>query len=690
MTDLVTPATREVSATFEMGRPGFAAMPGEAIKGIGEEIGNFAGAMQRAQDQSSLVQARLDGTRQLDDLFNQYKTDPDPATATQRFQKDATAIGLNVGKTLKGATPDAQNAFTSEFGQMAEERRIRVGDVMFDRQRSDALGNLQNLIEQQAANAAYATTAAGRTIALNTVQKSIAGNVATGMLPASEGDKYTRQFNERLALYDGKHAINVDPVSAAKNLNNPNYLPSLDPLSRQELIDNAQAQVREREREARAALAEQRAQASESLSGLQATIASGLPVSQDTIDQAKNDVMASGDPRQQYRLAGLLKANGFAMGLRGATPQEVTDGMAAIEREADAHGANEAMATALIASRKFSETMHAALQHDPLMWANQQGVTQIAPLKLNGTDSAQAWSQRVRAADLVAQHYGITPQYLTAAEKEQLETSFAKNADPDARLATIKTIAQGLGTRASPVFAELGDKQPAIATAAGLLLNGPAHATAARDILAGEQSMAARPELRPERVVRQANSQTTAAQAGAAYAQLPGEAGRVLDAADAIYAARASGRGFDGKSAATGDGLSLYDRAVQEASGARFDQNGVQWGGIATERGYPVVVPPTMTAHGFGETLHNLTEADLDHASASGQPPRIGGKPLPAGTLRALYPVTGGDGLYLLSTTNPAQGTTTPVRDAHGVPYRLDIAKAASILQARARKAAAP
>jgi len=387
-------------------------------------------------------------------------------------------------------------------------------------------------------------------------------------------------------------------------------------------------------------------------------------------------------------------------GLRGARPQEVEASLGALAAKANQDGADPGLAAAYNGALHFQATQNAKLGQDPLSYANAQGVIHLVPLTLTGTDQPSAWQARLRAAGAVAQHYGTSPRYLTAAEGETAKEALAPNADPKAKAAMLSMLVKGLGSRAIPELSRLGIS-PALVTAGGLMTAGPAHQQAARDIIAGETLLTetakggdGQSRLRPTAAAKtRARAGSSGFFGGVALPQglpqasqalvlVPGEAARASAAADAIYAARAQGQGFSGKDA-DGDGQALYDRSLQEALGARYEGE-TQMGGMSHYRGFPVVVPAIIAADSFEGLVRHLTATDLAHASQTGAPPvDAAGQPLAPDFIKHAWLVTAGDGLYAVSATNPANGAVTPVRDARGGVYRLNFARALALLQAR-------
>jgi hypothetical protein len=683
---------RQIGVPFQpaSNEAGDALMRGTAS--IGDAIGEFAQKLNRAESEQQLGDARLSATRQLNDLQMKFRTDADPATAAQRYAEQARQIGDQITEGIR--QPEARSRFGFDFQQMAEARRVSVADHAFGQQVDNFNATLLDTIETNSRTAALADNPAERASALDGIEKMLRGGVESGFLTPDRATKQMQVARERLALYDGRSALEADPAALRKNLQNRDYLPDLDPLSRVQLDEQASAELKRRAREARAAQAENRIYAAQAISDLREAGTSGLPVAPELVDSARNALAAAGnDPRQVAHYQAVMSGVAVAGSLRGANPQEVSAALQDLAGKANSAGVTAAEAERYRAGTAFLNRMHAALTNDPLAWGNAQGVAKINDLNLTGADTPQAWKDRVTAAETIARRYNIAPVFLTAAEEDQLRTQLS-HGDARQKLATLHVLAAGLGSRAPGVLARVAPNDPALSTAAGLLLQGGAHTDAARDILTGSTLLSEKNgggDLRPTAAVKVRSTKdagrgwfggfrdadVSAPALRQAYALAPQEGARTLQAADAIYAARVAKSGLNPKDdpEAAND---LYSRALQEAAGAHYD-NGRQIGGVTTFKGVPLVLPPNVAADHFDDLAHNLNAADLKAASVTGAAPNLQGH-----ALSDLFLISAGNGRYALSATNPAEGELEPIRDTRGKPFRFDFGSAVARMGGRA------
>lgn len=678
---------RKVGADFSPLPEDAAGAPGRALAGAAGDAEDFAVALDNATQQKNSIGADNALRKGIDDLKDQFRSDPNPDTMAERFTKAAGDLAKQAGAGLSGRWA---TQFQDQADQAIEASRVGIKDLAFNRTTSQLHAAVDDNIETNSRAAANATNSAERAGAIDAMSKAVNGAVSTGMMTAEEGQKKLQTAKERLALFDGKRAIFADPRAAQKNLANPSYLPELDPLNRVELQDQAESQIHVQEREKRADLAQARLEAGQAAGDLHDVVVSGLPVAQEVIDRAQATAAASGDPRAMMRVAGLMNAKGVVDGLRGASPRVVDAKLAEMEAQANKSGANEAMATALTATRKFSETQNSALTHDPLMWAADQGVATIKPLALNGSDAPADFSARIKTAQDVSSHYGVPFQPLTAAESHSLETQL-QSQNPDLQLGALQWTVKGFGSYTMPILEKLGAHDPVISRAGALIASGDAYKTAARDALTGSHllSNSANGNLRPTLAGKAA---TNASGLMGAYSMLPDELSGVKGAADAIYAARAARQGLTGADILKGgDAAALYDRALQEAAGARYDTSGsTHWGGITqfTRNGhfsgapYSVLVPSSVKADGLEDVLHSLTASDLGKASGNGAAPVWQGGEAPADLTRKTWLFSYGNGIYGLSATSPGSGIQ-PVQDKTGKPFHFNFNTAMTVMRSR-------
>lgn len=634
-------------------------------------------AAEAARVESGLVSARLDGAKQLDDLYQSFSGDPDPGTASQRFAEGAQKIHDQVAGSI--TDPAAANSFSLNFGEMAESRRVTLQHEALTRETEKAVGTLDSSLTTFAGQAANAKSEPERNAALDAAAANVDSLVKGGIITDANGVARMEKFRKDLSTLDARRAIFADPVKAKDALESGMFK-DLEPLDRQSLIEHAQSEIEQRERALTVAKLEARADARDTLDQWRNVSEAGYAAAPELVDSARKAVAAAGEPALVSQFRSLLRASQMVERLRGATPREVQAAIQGIDEKARG-GATGDLAEAAIAARKFYSTMDEQLKKDPLGWASQQGVVTIAPLKLDGSDQGDAFKSRIKSAELAAARYGTHPVYLTDSEKDAL-TAHLATATPDQKLATLSMLAGGFGQRLPDVMGSIAKDQPIAAHAAGLVAPGASadNRQAARDALRGEALLSGPAkdggaDLKPGVGARAAPA---ALSASGALGFLPEERARVMDAADAIYAARASARGLRGADANrynSDHGKDLYSESLNAALGATYTPSGQRFGGLATYHGRDVVAPSSIAADHFEDFVHGLSDSDLAAGSVNGGPPEIAaGKPFTAKDLSRSYLISIGDGRYAVSITDPKDGAPHYVTESDGIkPYALDV-----------------
>lgn len=252
-------------------------------------------------------------------------------------------------------------------------------------------------------------------------------------------------------------------------------------------------------------------------------------------------------------------------------------------------------------------------QRDPLAWAARSGRAGLEPLDLSGAD-ALAGSVRRRAgqAEAVAAQFGAPVRYFTRAEADQI-TSALDAPDAD-RLGLAGALIETLGPeRGARALSELADGDWELGHVGGLVSVGAGRA--ARDLDEGvrlrreasEQGGRA-PSYLPPSSQREPVQRD---QLGDVSRTLPGEAQRFIQAADAIYEARARRNGW-GNDAVNRDG---YVRALNEAAGAIYE-DGKQYGGFARVSGATAIAPNWLRADRFDDAARRILSGELGETPA--------------------------------------------------------------------------
>lgn len=344
-------------------------------------------------------------------------------------------------------------------------------------------------------------------------------------------------------------------------------------------------------------------------------------------------------------------------------------------------GASEAAAEVVRFAEKYVQDQRTMLGRDMLGLAQRKGtIPAVSALDLpafseaaDGAAAAEALATQFQArtaqARAVAQTYRTSPQFLRPDEKAYLGE--VARAGGERALRMVQAIIAGAGEDAPAVLEEIGGTAPKLAQA-GVILAMGGSTEAVRDALAtvqtedqvrGAQLPSLEPRVRTER---------TRAVFGTAFARQPQDEQRIVAAADAITRTRLNREKIDPASSTAQD---IYERALQEAAGARF-VNGFQYGGVVPYSrsiwswNYRTLVPNAIRADRFPDVIGALRDEDLARLPV---PPRTAdGTPYRARDIRGAVPVAVRGG-YRFALGDPASEDPRWIQGADGRPFVLDI-----------------
>lgn len=343
-------------------------------------------------------------------------------------------------------------------------------------------------------------------------------------------------------------------------------------------------------------------------------------------------------------------------------------------------GATEAALTTLDVAEGLRDEMAKGLSTDPLTWANRAGVAQVEPLDFGSAQGlAATLGDRVADAEAVARHYGIPPRYFTAAEADALKKTF--KATPLALPSLISGLSAGLGRATPAALAEISKDAPLLAHVAGLQ-----HMTGDQRVaveIAEVLDRRNQPGYK-ENLPAPAKLQAAAASAiGPALVALPRTQGGAIEAATALFEARAVSRGIDIASFdQDGDAArELFLDAIDDVLGAT-ERGGVKYGGLTTVNGMATIAPPGLPANSLDAMLEDLTADDLIFQGGIGT---ANGVPIRVEELRGAKLVMTAPGRYRMALGDVAGGDPRYVPDARGGYFELDMTMLAKTQDRRFR-----
>lgn len=440
---------------------------------------------------------------------------------------------------------------------------------------------------------------------------------------------------------------------------------SLSPSGRQQAFDTAMAAVRRTQTE----LARQDRALAGDIDGVAKAVEKGRKVPDEYLADLRVRVQASGNAELKSGFGEVEATAKFAETGRTMTPAAL---------DARINGLPETATLARETGRNLLKTMRTEIGTDPLGWADRVGLQAVPRIDF-GADNVTAQLQGRRAqAEAVAGYYGIPIVYFRPEEQVALEAQMLKGGP--SMLAVAQQVSAGFGDAAPRAMAEISKNAPAVAHVGNLLAgNGSVMFAAdfaeATKLRTDKEFKIPRWLDHPSEKIRAAQDSRTREVYGDAFFLAP-DAGRAAnEAAQSVFFAR-SARGSKATSPVLDDSpsKSAFDRALNEAAGARFTADGRQYGGVGNYKpgfwtSYKVLVPDMVRADRFRDVVSAVTDADL---AALPAPPRTAeGKAYTAADLRAGVPVATNGG-YRFALGDPASDDPKWIRGADGQPFVLD------------------
>lgn len=344
--------------------------------------------------------------------------------------------------------------------------------------------------------------------------------------------------------------------------------------------------------------------------------------------------------------------------------------VAGLRAEANKDGASSGGAAVVTFAEQQLDKQRKALNSDQLGYAAQRRlVPEIAPLDFQGFGAsndpaaAAALAAQVRARTAQARAIGGTlsraPVFLRPEEKDRLK-EIVDRGGPQA-LDLAGAIVKGADRDAPAILREISSDAPLLAQAGNIIANGGSMA-AARDAFQAAKIKAESGKELPG-VPPETTSRIMRDTFGQAFVRQGEDAGTIRVTADAIARTRMFSGSIDPKS---GEAETIYERALQEAAGARF-VDGVQYGGVTDYKprywkSYKVPVPSNIRADSLRDVIRSIRDDDLKALPA---PPLARARDVATAIPVA---VKGG---YRFAQGDPASDDPQYIRTAAGAPFVL-------------------
>lgn len=394
----------------------------------------------------------------------------------------------------------------------------------------------------------------------------------------------------------------------------------------------------------------------------------GLPVPPEVRQTIATAVAETGDEQLAARMDFFDRLAEWQKAHVGAKPEVLDAQIAALETRMFQEGATEAATTTLSVMTGLRKQMDMGLKQDPLGWAVNAGVAEIAPLDVTSAEGFTAsLAGRVSAAQAVASHYDVPPVYFRPAERAALVKAAEKDPLMLPQMAGSMIAAFGADTPAA--LAELSADAPVIAHIADLQhrTGDPALTVEAAEALAMRKADGYKSALPGQAKISNAASPRL----GPALSHAPAAANAALETATAIFEYRAARRGIDPSKVddPADPAHELFMDALDASVGGRMI-GGVKHGGFAMVNGRETIAPEDMPADDLENLISRLSDEDLmfqeEIVSANGVPIRT--RDIANGTL-----IYAGPGRYHVALGDIASGDPRFVGSRDGRRWTLDV-----------------
>ena len=355
-------------------------------------------------------------------------------------------------------------------------------------------------------------------------------------------------------------------------------------------------------------------------------------------------------------------------------------------------------------AEKMLENMRKEIGSDPVTWANKTGTFNV-PTFQTGPDApplADQMRQRAATVEAMARHYGISPTYLRDDEK----TALIAMAGSVGKVPVAQAIAQGFGTAAPKVLAQLAPDAPALAHLGALAMAGGTQSFL-NDADAGSRYRTDKELAKTLPAwLKEPTRETYAAQqaqvidtyGNSMYLMKAAETG-LRAAVDDAFLERARRNNLDPQlgaataPAGTTSGKDVFVRTLQEAAGARII-DGMQYGGVGD---YPtpgntvfglqwgssrVKVPPDVRADKFKDVIGKINDGDLASLPSPPINPQTN-KVYTARDLQGMMPYALPNGRYNFAIGDVTSNDAKYMTNANGGRFELDFNALAPRLRQR-------
>lgn len=661
---------------------------GEAVAGIGAQVGHAGDVVQFVTEQRKSQEAQLQAAQARSNFMSQkigldgeLEHDTEYDTLEKRYTEGLTKISSETANSIK--SPYARAMFEADVKPDVERGIVGIRQKVFEGQKDTQRAQITTTLASNLDSLLASQNEGDRVALLNSSQAMLANAKAAGYISpeeeATQRLKFTEQYAKgRLSLLPdadqvvtlGSSLLASDAHPDGKTGTFVDYIPRDD---RVDLMRAAEARVRAEEARNRADTRFKIQGRLDDAKELARLIDDGKPVPIETIDEqianAKEvkaeaeaaGVSTGGIDAMIYRLVdGKIKST-LSLEYRSATPQElqplIDQYSAKINKAGDkAKPEDVTVRDHLVTMRDKAKEL---IGKDPLEFAARAWGIDVPPIDWTDPKSVQS---RGRLALTVSQRAGAPLAPLRGNELDLFHDEYNKGADGKvAVLDKISMFGPGVATAAARQIAP-GDE--AFRVAAGLATSPRSGRGISRDAIIGGDALATAPNLfNKDRAGR-----LYEAFVNPALRLLPPELRRgVQEAGKNIYAARMTRNGI------TDWTEPQWWQGVNAALGQYRDEHGVYRGGLTQYKKGLLLLPTGVSKDEFEGTIARINPNALGKAG-NGKAVWGNGSPvkwsdLPKLSLVAETIVRDGkviDGFYRLTDGD------SYIMSANGGPFRID------------------
>lgn len=213
--------------------------PAEAMAEVGQTITRISEKAMQVQRVAQLTDAMSGATEELGAAEIAARRDQNFDTAATRFKDLSRDIESKYGEGIED--PMMRQLFQNQFRQTATHKFLDVTVSAAKQQADYNKGALLGRVTQLATDRATAENETGRLIADKNMNDLVDFNVAHGFITDVEGQSYKKHYLQRGDWAQGLHDIELTPqATMAKLMSDPNYLPNLDEVKREQLTRSAE------------------------------------------------------------------------------------------------------------------------------------------------------------------------------------------------------------------------------------------------------------------------------------------------------------------------------------------------------------------------------------------------------------------------------------------------------------------